>query len=144
MRIRITFAKQGALRYTGHLDLHHIWERTARRLELPLAYSQGFHPQPKISLASGALFFARPSYCSHRHHHAVGASPPGRARADAARTAAVSSRLSNMCRNAAEKDLVTKLADDITGTISPGAARDAVGRRRRRGPSAPTRRTRCP
>jgi radical SAM-linked protein len=52
MRLRITFAKQGALRYTGHLDLHKIWERTARRAELPLAYSQGFHPQPKIYLAS--------------------------------------------------------------------------------------------
>ena len=52
MRLRITFAKQGALRYTGHLDLHHIWERTARRAELPLAYSQGFHPQPKMNLAS--------------------------------------------------------------------------------------------
>lgn len=52
MRLRITFAKQGALRYTGHLDLHHIWERTARRAGLPLAYSQGFHPQPKINLAS--------------------------------------------------------------------------------------------
>lgn len=52
MRLRITFAKQGALRYTGHLDLHKIWERTARRAEIPLAYSQGFHPQPKIYLAS--------------------------------------------------------------------------------------------
>jgi radical SAM-linked protein len=52
MRLRITFAKQDALRYTGHLDLHRIWERAARRAELPLAYSQGFHPQPKISLAS--------------------------------------------------------------------------------------------
>ena len=52
MRVRITFAKQGALRYTGHLDLHKIWERAARRADLPLAYSQGFHPQPKISLAS--------------------------------------------------------------------------------------------
>src|SRR3990172_785133 len=52
MRIRITFAKQGPLRYTGHLDLHKLWERAARRAELPLAYSQGFHPQPKISLAS--------------------------------------------------------------------------------------------
>jgi radical SAM-linked protein len=51
-RIRITFSKQGALRYTGHLDLHKLWERAARRAELPLAYSQGFHPQPKISLAS--------------------------------------------------------------------------------------------
>jgi radical SAM-linked protein len=52
MRLRITFAKQGALRYTGHLDLNKIWERTARRADLPLAYSQGFHPQPKIYIAS--------------------------------------------------------------------------------------------
>ena len=52
MRIRITFAKQGALRYTGHLDLHKIWERVARRADLPLAYSQGFHPQPKMQLAA--------------------------------------------------------------------------------------------
>lgn len=52
MRIRITFAKQGALRYTGHLDLHRLWERAARRAELPLAYSQGFHPQPKIAIAA--------------------------------------------------------------------------------------------
>lgn len=52
MRIRITFAKLGALRYTGHLDLHKLWERAARRAELPLAYSQGFHPQPKIYIAA--------------------------------------------------------------------------------------------
>jgi radical SAM-linked protein len=52
MRIQITFSKQGALRYTGHLDLHKLWERAARRAELPLAYSQGFHPQPKISMAA--------------------------------------------------------------------------------------------
>ena len=52
MRLRITFAKQGALRYTGHLDLHKLWERTARRAALPLAYSQGFHPQPKMNIAA--------------------------------------------------------------------------------------------
>lgn len=52
MRIQITFSKQGALRYTGHLDLHKLWERAARRAELPLAYSQGFHPQPKMSMAA--------------------------------------------------------------------------------------------
>ena len=52
MRIRITFVKQGALRYTGHLDLHRLWERAARRAELPLAYSQGFHPQPKMNMAA--------------------------------------------------------------------------------------------
>ncbi len=52
MRVRITFAKQGALRYTGHLDLNTLWERAARRAGIPLAYTQGFHPQPKINFAS--------------------------------------------------------------------------------------------
>ena len=52
MRIRIIFSKQGALRYTGHLDLHKLWERAARRAGLPLAYSQGFHPQPKMNIAA--------------------------------------------------------------------------------------------
>jgi radical SAM-linked protein len=52
MRVRITFSKTDALRYTGHLDLHRIWERTCRRADIPLSYSQGFHPQPRISLAA--------------------------------------------------------------------------------------------
>lgn len=52
MRVRVTFSKQGALRYTGHLDLHKILERSIRRAGLPLAYSQGYHPQPKLNLAA--------------------------------------------------------------------------------------------
>jgi radical SAM-linked protein len=52
MRVRITFTKQNALRYIGHLDLHRLWERAMRRAGLPISYSQGFHPQPKISLAA--------------------------------------------------------------------------------------------
>jgi radical SAM-linked protein len=52
MRVRITFSKQGALRYTGNLDLHKILERSVRRARLPLAYSQGYHPQPKLNLAA--------------------------------------------------------------------------------------------
>ncbi|MFZ6028698.1 MAG: TIGR03936 family radical SAM-associated protein [Chloroflexota bacterium] len=52
MRIRITFSKTEAMRYTGHLDLHRAWERTFRRAALPIAYSQGFHPQPRFSLAA--------------------------------------------------------------------------------------------
>jgi radical SAM-linked protein len=51
LRIRVTYCKGDALRYTGHLDLHKVWERTFRRAQLPLAYSQGFHPQPKIQQA---------------------------------------------------------------------------------------------
>ena len=52
MRIRITFAKTDAMRFTGHLDLHHTWERTIRRAGLPLAYTQGYSPHPRINLAS--------------------------------------------------------------------------------------------
>jgi radical SAM-linked protein len=52
MRIRINFAKTEAMRYTSHLDLHRAWERTFRRAELPLTYTQGFSPHPRINLAS--------------------------------------------------------------------------------------------
>ena len=52
MRVRVTFSKTGALRYIGHLDLNTIWERAARRAGLPLAYTHGFHPQPKMTFAS--------------------------------------------------------------------------------------------
>src|SRR5512136_1646023 len=52
MRVRVKFSKSGPLRYIGNLDLHSMWERTARRADLPLSYSHGFHPQPKIHLAS--------------------------------------------------------------------------------------------
>ncbi len=51
-RIRITFSKTDLLRFIGHLDLHHLWIRTFRRAGLQLVYSQGFHPQPKLHLAS--------------------------------------------------------------------------------------------
>jgi radical SAM-linked protein len=52
MRLRIIFSKTEAMRYTGHLDLHRTWERTVRRARLPLSYSQGFNPRPKINLAA--------------------------------------------------------------------------------------------
>ncbi len=40
------------MRFTGHLDLHRAWERTFRRAGLPLAYTQGFSPHPRLNLAS--------------------------------------------------------------------------------------------
>jgi len=52
MRLRIIFSKSSSLRYTGHLDLHVVWERTVRRAGLPLSYTLGFHPGPKIQIAS--------------------------------------------------------------------------------------------
>lgn len=52
VRLRITFGKTGEMRYTSHLDLYRAWERTLRRAGLPLAYSQGFNPRPRIQIAS--------------------------------------------------------------------------------------------
>lgn len=51
-RLRIQFTKNPAMRFTGHLDLHRAWERALRRAQLPLAYSQGFNPHPRINLAA--------------------------------------------------------------------------------------------
>ena len=51
-RYRIIFSKTEAMRFTGNLDLHRTLERSMRRGNLPLAYSQGFNPRPKLTLAS--------------------------------------------------------------------------------------------
>lgn len=49
MRIRIQFSKLGKVRFTSHRDVARIWERALRRAELPVAYSEGFNPRPKLS-----------------------------------------------------------------------------------------------
>ncbi|MDI7276297.1 MAG: TIGR03936 family radical SAM-associated protein [Anaerolineae bacterium] len=51
-RLRITFAVAGPARYAPHLDVTRAWVRALRRLGLPLAYSHGFHPHPRVSLAA--------------------------------------------------------------------------------------------
>lgn len=51
-RIRIKYAKTQPLKYTGSLDMQKVWERTLRRCRISLAYSQGFHPQPRIQQAN--------------------------------------------------------------------------------------------
>lgn len=62
VRVRIVFGKQDALRFIGHLDLAKTWERVLRRAQVPLMYSQGFNPQPKMQLAS-ALSLGISSEC---------------------------------------------------------------------------------
>jgi radical SAM-linked protein len=53
-RIRIRYAKRGPLRFTSHRDFARAFERALRRAAVPIAYSQGFSPHPKISYASAA------------------------------------------------------------------------------------------
>ncbi len=51
-RLRIRFTKCGDLRWIGHRDLARLWERLLRRANLQLAFSQGFHPKPRINFPS--------------------------------------------------------------------------------------------
>ena len=53
-RIRIRYAKRGPLRFTSHRDFARAFERALRRAAVPIAFSQGFTPHPKISYASAA------------------------------------------------------------------------------------------
>jgi len=45
----IIFAKKGLMKFISHLDLVRLFQRAARRGEIPLTISQGFSPRPKIS-----------------------------------------------------------------------------------------------
>lgn len=49
MRVRFRFSKLGKVRWTSHRDVARMWERGFRRVTLPLAYTQGFSPRPKVS-----------------------------------------------------------------------------------------------
>ncbi len=51
-RYRMVFAKNGDMRFIGHLDLQQLLERALRRSGLPLRYSQGFSPKVRLNLAS--------------------------------------------------------------------------------------------
>ena len=50
----IRYAKRGKMRFASHLDVARAFERGVRRAGLPIAYSAGFTPHPKISYAGGA------------------------------------------------------------------------------------------
>ena len=50
----VRYAKRGKMRFASHLDVARAFERGVRRASLPIAYSAGFTPHPKISYAGGA------------------------------------------------------------------------------------------
>lgn len=49
MKLRVRFTKLGKIRWTSHRDLARMYERALRRTQIPMAYSGGFSPRPKIS-----------------------------------------------------------------------------------------------
>ena len=52
MNVRVRFAKYGAVKFIGHLDVLRYFQKAVRRAGLKIAYSQGFHPHQIMSFAS--------------------------------------------------------------------------------------------
>jgi radical SAM-linked protein len=53
-RLRVRYAKRGRLRFTSHRDFSRAFERAVVRARIPMAYSSGFNPHPRISYAGAA------------------------------------------------------------------------------------------
>jgi radical SAM-linked protein len=53
-RLRIRYAKRGRMRFASHRDFSRAFERALVRARVPMAYSSGFHPHPRISYAGAA------------------------------------------------------------------------------------------
>ena len=53
-KLRIRYTKRGRLRFTSSRDFQRALERALRRADVPMAFSAGFHPHPKISYANAA------------------------------------------------------------------------------------------
>ncbi|MBW4425696.1 MAG: TIGR03960 family B12-binding radical SAM protein [Nostoc desertorum CM1-VF14] len=60
-RLRIWFGKQGNMALVSHLDLIRLFDRVVRRAGLPIAFTGGFHPMPRISLATALALGATSS-----------------------------------------------------------------------------------
>lgn len=53
-RLRLRYAKIGPARFASHRDFSRAFERALRRAEVPMAYSSGFNPHPRISYANAS------------------------------------------------------------------------------------------
>src|SRR3972149_1735553 len=51
-RLRIRFGRGEEIKFISHLDIMRLWDRAFHRAHIPLAYSEGFNPHPKMSLAA--------------------------------------------------------------------------------------------
>ena len=60
MRLRLAFQKTGRFAFQGHLDLVRLFPRMFRRLDMPMYYTEGFHPRPEMTF-SPALSLGIPS-----------------------------------------------------------------------------------
>lgn len=64
MNLRLKYTKAGDISYISHLDVVKLMERIFRRARLPIAYSEGFNPHPKMSFGP-ALGLGVESHCEY-------------------------------------------------------------------------------
>src|SRR3954467_8575664 len=86
-KLRIRYAKRGRLRFASHRDLARTLERALRRAQVPMAFSAGFSPHPKISYLGAAptgaaseaeyVEIGLSGWCEERRERAPPAGPPG-------------------------------------------------------------------
>ena len=50
-KLRFCFSKEPSVKYVGHLDLIEVFDRAFRRAKMPLVFSEGFNPRPKLTFA---------------------------------------------------------------------------------------------
>ena len=51
-RLRVKFSREEEIKFISHLDIIRLWQRAFTRARIPLAYSEGFNPHPRLSLAA--------------------------------------------------------------------------------------------
>lgn len=143
MRLKITFAKTDAMRYTSHLDLQRTWERTLRRARLPLAYSQGFNPRPKINLAAALplgftaaaelieVWLEEEIPLDRIESALTRALPPGLVVREIRETVDPSPKLQNSIQSASYHIILSETPQNIASTVDNLLAQDEIIRERR-------------
>jgi radical SAM-linked protein len=138
MRFRLTFAKKEAMRFTGNLDLHRTLERTMRRANLPLSYSQGFNPRPKITLASALPlgytsefelvdFWLKEGMAVDDIRHALEKSaPPGLGLIDLEEVALKEEKLQNAITSATFLVILLEPAPELEGKVAELMASEEI------------------
>lgn len=107
MRLRVRFTKHGKVRFTSHRDLARVWERTLRRTGLPVAYSAGFSPRPRLHFGL-ALSVGHESWAEYLDVDLADA-------IDAASVAALPARFSDILPVGVDCTAVSVLTDDDDG-----------------------------
>jgi len=51
-RLRVTYSRGEEIKYLSHLDMMRLWERALRRGDIPVAYSQGYNPKPRLAIGA--------------------------------------------------------------------------------------------